>query len=124
MAERPNEMMILGGDLNISEDEEEVAQFFKKDFSKVGYVSHLVGCHHCDGSHEYRNNWSFLDALVFSKSLGAEGTAPYKLDTASIDVVKFKKNQIYKGRSPKRFDEKTGEGVSDHFPIYGRIKKR
>lgn len=124
MANRPNEMMILGGDLNISQDEEEVADFFKKDFSKVGLVSHLVGCHHCDGSHEYRSTWSFLDALVFSKNMGEDGTAPYKLLPESIDVVKFKKNQIHKGRSPKRFDEKTGEGVSDHFPIYGRIKKR
>lgn len=119
-----NEMVVLGGDLNISQDEEDATGFFSKDFSSVGSVSHLVGCHHCDGSHEYRSTWSFLDALVFSQALGKNGTGPYKLVPESIDVVKFVPNHIYKGRSPRRFDEKTGEGVSDHFPIYARIKKR
>lgn len=119
-----DQMVILGGDLNISQDEEDAAEFFKKDLSEVGDVSHFIGCSHCDGSHEYRSTWSFLDALVFSKSLGKTGTAPYQVIPESIDVVKFVPNQIYKGRSPKRFDEKTGEGVSDHFPIYGRLRKR
>ncbi len=124
MQQLQDEMVILGGDLNISQDEEDEVGFFEKDLSSVGLVSHLVGCQKCDGTHEYRSTWSFLDALVFSKSLGEEGKAPYQLDKKSIDIVKFVPNQIYKGRSPKRFNKKTGEGVSDHFPLYARIHKR
>lgn len=121
MKERPNEMFVLGGDLNITHDENEEAGFFSKEISQVGLVSHLVGCKHCDGTHSYRNDWSFLDVLVFSKNLDAKGSALYQLLPETIDVVKYTPNHIFKGNTPKRFSD-SGEGVSDHFPIYARIK--
>lgn len=119
-----NEMFIFGGDLNISQDEEEETGFFEKHFAEVSLVAHQLGCHHCDGTYDFRNTWSFLDALVFSKSMSDSGTADYQFLPKSVDVVKLTANHIYKGRSPKRFDEKTGEGVSDHFPLYARIQLR
>lgn len=118
------EMFVFGGDLNISQDEEEATGFFEKKFSRVGSVAHLVGCQHCDGSHEYRNTWSFLDTLIFAKSMNEKGTSPYEFIAETVDVPKATANHIYKGRSPKRFDEKSGEGASDHFPVYARIKLR
>lgn len=121
MQNRPQEMIVLGGDLNITADEEDETGFFSKEMSSVGLVSHLVGCKKCNGTHNYRNDWSFLDVLIFSKILDEKGTAPYALLTQSIDVVKYTDNHIYKGNAPKRFSDK-GDGVSDHFPIYARIK--
>lgn len=119
-----NEMYVFGGDLNISQDEEEETGFFEKHLGEVGLVAHQLGCQHCDGTYDYRNTWSFLDALVFSKSMSEKGTAAYQFLPKSVDVVKLTSNHIYKGRSPKRFDDKTGEGASDHFPLYARIKLR
>ncbi len=121
MQERPNEMIVLGGDLNITYDENEEAGYFTKDFSSVGLVAHLVGCKHCDGTHNYRNDWSFLDTLIFSKNFDEKGAAPYLLDTKTIDVVKYAPVHLFKGNTPKRFSD-AGEGVSDHFPIYSRIR--
>ncbi len=119
-----NEMFVFGGDLNISQDEEEETGFFEKHLGEVSLVAHQLGCQHCDGTYDFRNTWSFLDALVFSKSMSETGSAAYQFIPQSVDVVKLTKNHIYKGRSPKRFDEKTGEGISDHFPLYARIKLR
>ena len=121
MKDRPNEMIVFGGDLNITHDEDSEAGFFSTEMSSVGLVSHLVGCKHCDGTHNYRNDWSFLDVLIFSKNLDEKGTAPYKLDLNSIDVVKYAPVHLFKGNTPKRFSD-GGEGVSDHFPIYARLR--
>src|SRR5690606_3991404 len=63
-------MVILGGDLNITHEEEQEARFFSDTFSKVAEVSHLVGCKSCAGTHSYHQNWSFLDVLMFSKNMG------------------------------------------------------
>lgn len=120
---RPNEMVVFGGDLNITYDENEETGFFTKEFASVGLVSHLVGCKHCDGTHNYRNDWSFLDVLVFSKNFDQAGNAPYALEPETIDVVKYTPNHLYKGNAPKRFND-DGEGVSDHFPIYARFRLR
>jgi endonuclease/exonuclease/phosphatase family metal-dependent hydrolase len=120
--EQPSKnMVIFGGDLNITHDENEEAGFISKELSSVGLVSHLVGCKSCDGTHNYRNDWSFLDVLVFSKNFDTKGSAPYALEPETIDVVRYTKNHLYKGNAPKRFNE-SGEGVSDHFPIYARFK--
>lgn len=121
MADRPNEMIVFGGDLNITSSENEDTGFFSKEMASVGMVSHLVGCEHCDGTHNFKNNWSFLDVLIFSKNLSATGSAPYTLEPETIDVVKYTPNHLYKGNSPKRFNE-SGDGASDHFPIYARLK--
>jgi len=119
-----DEMAVVGGDLNISQDEEDEVGFFGKELASVATVAHLVGCDHCDGTHEYRSTWSFLDTLLFSQALSEKGKAPYRFIKESVDVVKYTPNHLFKGRSPRRFDKKTGEGVSDHFPVYARIKKR
>ncbi len=121
MQDRPYEMMILGGDLNITDDEDSETSFFSQDMSRVGLVSHLVGCQHCDGTHHYRNDWSFLDVLIFSKNLEEKGSASYQLRPETIDVVKYTPNHLFKGNTPKRFTD-SGEGVSDHFPIYARLR--
>ncbi len=123
MKDHPNEMVVFGGDLNITLDEDSETGFFSKEMSSVGLVSHLVGCKTCDGTHNYKSRWSFLDVLIFSKNLEDKGTAPYELAPDTIDVVKYTENHLYKGNSPKRFTD-NGEGVSDHFPIYARLKLR
>jgi exonuclease III len=110
--------VILGGDLNIIASEEAKHSYFKNILSETTDVSHLVGCKHCEGSHNYRGDWSFLDVLAFSKNLKTLG---FELIPESIQAVKSPFNVDDKGL-PLRFDEKTLQGVTDHLPIYARVR--
>lgn len=118
-------MVIGGGDLNITAEEDDEYHMFKNIFSQNGAeVSHLVGCQDCPGSHHYRKTWSFLDAQIYSKALTPEGSGSYELEPQTIDVIRYNPIHLYKGKYPKRFDPENREGVSDHFPLYSRFKKR
>ncbi|MGZ3743261.1 MAG: endonuclease/exonuclease/phosphatase family protein [Pseudobdellovibrionaceae bacterium] len=117
------EMVIASGDFNISHNEEIEARFFHDNLSEVALVSHLIGCKKCEGTHNYLKEWSFLDALLFSKNLGDQGTAPYKLEPESIAVVHSDPIQLM-GKYPKSFKPASKEGVSDHFPLYARLVLR
>lgn len=110
--------VILGGDLNIIATEEAKHGYFKNILSESADVSHLVGCKKCEGSHNYRGDWSFLDVIAFSKNLK---TFKLELIPESILVVKSPFNVDDKGL-PIRFDEKTLTGVTDHLPVYARIR--
>lgn len=81
----------------------------------------IVGCKHCDGSHAYRNTWSFLDTLIFSKSMGKDGTAAYEFIAGTVEVPRIIPYHLYKRRSTNHFDEKNSVGVLDHFPVYVTI---
>jgi endonuclease/exonuclease/phosphatase family metal-dependent hydrolase len=116
-------MVIAGGDLNISHNEEIEAQFFHNTFSNVAQVSHIVGCKKCDGTHNYRKEWSFFDVLMFSKGMTEKGSAAYRLEPSSVDVVHYDPIHLFKEKYPKRFAPENKEGVSDHFPIYARLIK-
>jgi endonuclease/exonuclease/phosphatase family metal-dependent hydrolase len=120
-----SQMVIAGGDLNITSEEDKSHNMFNDIFSKEGMlVSHVVGCKDCLGSHNYRKSWSFLDAQIYSKALAANGTGAYELEPQTIDVIRYNPVHLYKGTMPKRFNPETLDGVSDHFPLYARLKKR
>ncbi len=110
--------VIFGGDLNIIDSEEKEKGYFKTDMSEVGDVSHLVGCKTCLGTHNYRGEWSHLDVLVFSKNLKDLGL---ELIPDSIQVVRTAGHMRNNG-TPLRFNAEKKEGVSDHFPLYSRLK--
>jgi hypothetical protein len=112
---------IVGGDWNITADEDERTGLVTKSFSEIGLVSHLVGCKKCKGTHNYRKDWSFLDILVFSKNF-ADEKSPLKLVKESITVPQWGPDQAKWSGRPKRFDPEDGSGVSDHFPIYAEIE--
>ncbi|MBY0555096.1 endonuclease/exonuclease/phosphatase family protein [bacterium] len=110
--------VIFGGDLNIITTEEASKAYFKNELSKAGQVSHLVGCKHCLGSHNYRGDWSFLDVLVFSNNLKDVG---FELQTDSFQVVRSPYNTKADG-TPNRFNPEAKTGAADHFPLYSRVK--
>lgn len=110
-------MVIAGGDLNITSIEENETGFFKGILSQVALISHLDGCKSCAGTHNYKNSWSFLDVLMFSKNMGPMGTAPYFFAPESVQV-------ITSSDRPRRFNVATKVGASDHFPLYARIRRR
>lgn len=121
----PHALVIGGGDLNITSEEDSSHNMFRDIFTKQGMaVSHVIGCQECKGTHNYRKGWSFLDAQVYSNALTTEGKGAYKIEPETIDVIRYNPIHLYKGKYPKRFDVETLEGVSDHFPLYVRLKKR
>ncbi len=53
-----------------------------------------------------------------------EGKGAYKLLPETIDVVRYNPIHIYRDQFPLRWNDEKRVGVSDHFPIYSRIKVR
>lgn len=117
----PQAYAIAGGDFNITHDENEKNKFFSQTLSTAGSVTHLVGCQSCDGSHYYRGEWSFLDALIFSKAF-SRTQKTWSLEVDKIDTPRAGAMQVKKDGTPLRFFWKKKTGVSDHLPIYARIR--
>lgn len=110
--------VVAGGDLNIISTEEESEGYFKNLLSQAAQVSHLVGCKQCDGTHNYKGHWDFLDVLAFSKNIDRVGLT---LIPESIQVVKVA-HHLRPNGTPARFNDEKKEGVADHFPLYSRLK--
>ena len=111
--------VVLGGDLNITTEENAQHGFFTKEFSEVGQVSHIVGCADCFGTYNYKGRWDFLDALIFSKNLNVVGA---EVIADSFQTVRLPIN-MKKNGNPLKFDPtQKVPGASDHFPLYSRIR--
>lgn len=120
----PHAMVIAGGDLNITHEEETKERFFSDVLGKAGAVSHFVGCKTCPGTHNYHRSWSFLDAHIYSNALLENGNGAYQLEPSTIDVIRYNGIHLKKGKYPNRWDYEKMDGVSDHFPLYVRLKPR
>jgi len=118
--ENEGRAVIAGGDFNIIDSEEQASGYFSKELSQAAAISHLVGCESCSGTHNHKGEWSFLDILAFGNNLEK---AELDLLPQSIEVVKAPHHMSRNG-TPLRFDEDKKEGVSDHFPLYSRLKIR
>jgi endonuclease/exonuclease/phosphatase family metal-dependent hydrolase len=121
LVQKSSDLSIAGGDFNITKSEEKKHKIFKNRLSKNWLVSHLIGCKKCKGSHYYhrKRSWSFLDALLFSKSFKSSS---WKIDVDSIDVYNELSVQSNRYGSPARFNMgKDSFGVSDHWPVVAEI---
>ncbi len=110
--------VVAGGDFNIIRTEESERGYFSEILSTVGQISHFVGCKSCPGTHFYRGDWSFLDVVVLGNQIQNAGL---KLVVDSIQTVKAP-HHVDENGIPIRFDEVTKTGVSDHLPLYLRLK--
>jgi len=110
-------LVIAGGDFNIIGRE---SYLYKKNIASQWQVSHLVGCKSCKGTNYYhrQRSWSFLDALLFSKSFGKT----WKLDKKSIQIFNSVSVQNNRYGNPAKFEMgKRPTGVSDHWPVVAEI---
>ncbi|MCK6597247.1 MAG: endonuclease/exonuclease/phosphatase family protein [Bdellovibrionaceae bacterium] len=115
---RKSEAIIVGGDFNITKREDEKKGLYSKYLGPLGLVSHIDACADCLGSHNYKGQWEFLDVLFFSSSLNKKN---WKVDLSSIQVIQEKSVHFLNGK-PERFDPIKLIGVSDHLPVYARLK--
>ncbi len=109
-----NSYVIAAGDFNITTEEDGKEGLFE-EVSKNWMVSHKVGCDQCNGTHNYRGNWSFLDVILFSKNFQSE---KWVLDKKSIRVPNKSLYQLDFWGGPARFNDGLSQkGVSDHWPL-------
>ncbi len=114
---------IVGGDFNITREEDDKEGFFKSTLNEKWAVSHLEGCKSCEGTHYHhpKTEWSFLDAILVRRTSTAKTN--WQLDPNTVRVPNDVKAQINRYGSPARFDADSTRGVSDHWPIYAEIYK-
>lgn len=121
LMQKKSNFVVAGGDFNIIKTEEEENGYFKNFMNNGFEVSHFYGCPGCEGTHNYKKSWSFLDALVFSKNMDRYGI---KIEPQQIDVIRYNPQHLYRGKYPRYFDMKDSTGASDHFPIYMRATEK
>jgi endonuclease/exonuclease/phosphatase family metal-dependent hydrolase len=118
------EMVIAGGDSNITQYENDTMGLQTELMAKFWGVSHLIGCATCVGTEVYRSEWSFLDVLLFNGNLGDAGHGHIRLRPSTIRVVDNGKYQMSSKGYPARFDYKSSIGVADHLPVYAEMVLR
>ncbi len=111
-------IVIFGGDLNVTDEEDHQNSLFANTLETVSFVSHKIDCKDCEGSHFYRGRWSFLDILAIHKENAKNG---WELVPNSVQVVKTAEHTKPNG-TPLRFNVEEQLGVSDHFPLYLRLR--
>lgn len=122
MNRHEGKMIIAGGDLNTTELEEKSFGYFSQIYQNPGryYVSHLYGCRECPGTHVFKNEWGFLDILIFPQYKEQLG---FEISPEKIDVLRTHPTHVNALGIPQRFDPVALTGVSDHAPKYLRMKE-
>ncbi len=106
--------VIAAGDFNITTAEGGQEGLYK-EMSKNWLISHQIGCQKCQGTHNYRGSWSFLDVILLSKNFQSE---KWTVDTASVRTPNKSIYQLNYWGGPARFnDGRAQKGVSDHWPL-------
>ncbi len=114
----PEEMFLVGGDFNISAQEELNMQFYSKRLSDHFEVSHLWSppSPSALGTTNFKGVWSFFDVLLFPKSAISKKHTCHPVQ-GSIQVLQQLPIQKTKEGFPKHFRPKSHFGISDHFPV-------
>jgi endonuclease/exonuclease/phosphatase family metal-dependent hydrolase len=125
-ASLPSEnIVVAAGDFNITQKEDQENKLMELMMMPHWYVSHYIGCDSCQGTHNYRGSWSFLDIMFFSKNLGPKGEANWMVIPSSIDVPTGSPHQVSRFSTPQRYGEGKGNyGVSDHWPLTANLRLR
>ena len=116
-------MIVAAGDFNITKLENVREKLLAESLFDNFVVSHEIGCKSCDGTHNYRGKWSFLDMIFFSKNM-TDKSASYEVVPQSVRTPSDSKYQLRSNNfAPSRFGSGTSvEGVSDHLPIAANIR--
>ncbi len=121
--------VIAAGDFNTikSDSPHGIDLVIKPLFITVHEKARELGHRIASGSHWYRGEWSYLDKIFFLKGRAQNGIAPLYKSFRVHKLPWMLKERIWvndmtgsssRHEVPKGFDEKTGEGFSDHLPLY------
>lgn len=118
-------LVIVGGDFNINAAEDLSFNMYSKELAPW-MISHLIGCKGAQGTEYYKTKkeWSFLDAIGFSKNLHWDENGSWSVDAQTVSIPTLSEVMIQSDGTPRKFDAATGTGVSDHFPVFAVLRKR
>ncbi len=113
-----NRKVVIGGDFNITAEEDAKYNLLNRYLSKDFYISHHIGLFNEKGTEVYRGHWSFLDIILFSKNMNPEGeTSGFVFRPESLRIIKDSIYQVSRFYTPNRFNKNNPGGVSDHYPV-------
>jgi endonuclease/exonuclease/phosphatase family metal-dependent hydrolase len=117
-------LVIVGGDFNINRGEDTKNAVYEQNLSPW-LISHQIGCAGCVGTEYYKTKkeWSFLDAIGFSKNLDSAAQSAWSVDEASIQIPQTESEQTKADGTPNSFNAVDGTGVSDHLPVFAILRK-
>jgi len=120
-ADRP---AFAAGDFNTTSVEDRDKAMLERLARPLWTVAHEVGCDGCKGTSYYarRDDWSFLDMILWSPASSSGENATWALRADSIRIANRAPGQVRPDGTPWRFEMPGGEGVSDHWPVVAVIE--
>ena len=117
-----NHHVFAAGDFNTTSTEDERENLLDRYARPVWTVAHDLGCGDCRGTYYYapEDNWSFLDMILFSPARGEKTTG--RLRANSVAIANETPAQVTAAGTPRRHDDATRYGVSDHWPMIATIE--
>lgn len=117
-------MSIVGGDFNINSKEDLEFDMYGNALAPW-MISHKIGCEGCVGTEYYKTKkeWSFLDALGFSRNMKSVRNKGWYVEPSSIQIPTYSKYQATSDGYPAKYNGVDGTGCSDHFPMFAILKK-
>ena len=117
-----NHHVFAAGDFNTTSTEDERENLLDRYARPVWTVAHDLGCGDCRGTYYYapEDNWSFLDMILFSPARGEKTTG--RLRANSVAIANETAAQVTAAGTPRRHDDATRYGVSDHWPMIATIE--
>ena len=122
----PDRDAFAAGDFNTTAVEDREKDMLARFARPYWTVAHEVGCDGCKGTSYYapRDDWSFLDMILWSPATDRGGNATWELRADSIRIANAAPGQVRRDGTPWRFEMPAGSGVSDHWPLIVTIESK
>ncbi len=122
-ADRPS---FAAGDFNTTTEEDREKKLLERHVRPAWTVAHELGCGDCRGTHYYepRDDWSFLDMILWSPGMLGGAQATWNIRNKSVHVANRTPDQVLEDGTPAQFQLPEGTGVSDHWPMVMTIQSK
>jgi endonuclease/exonuclease/phosphatase family metal-dependent hydrolase len=122
----PDRDAFAAGDFNTTVVEDRDKNMLGRFARPYWAVTHEVGCGGCMGTSYYapRDDWSFLDMILWSPATDRGENATWELRADSVRIANATPGQVRPDGTPWRFEMPAGSGVSDHWPLVVTIETK
>jgi endonuclease/exonuclease/phosphatase family metal-dependent hydrolase len=122
----PDRDAFAAGDFNTTVVEDSEKDMLGRFARPYWTVAHEVGCGRCKGTSYYapRDDWSFLDMILWSPAEIRGENATWELRADSVRIANGAPGQKRADGTPRRFEMPGGSGVSDHWPVVVTIESK
>jgi endonuclease/exonuclease/phosphatase family metal-dependent hydrolase len=122
----PDRDAFAAGDFNTTSREDREKDMLARFARPYWTVAHEAGCRGCKGTSYYapRDDWSFLDMILWSAAKNRSKKATWSLRTDSVRVGAAAPGQLRPDGTPWRFEMPAAAGISDHLPVVVTIESK